>query len=557
MTGTVRVPRRGVGALAALAVVLAGCTGDGASTGDDGAATTPVAPSTTRGAAPDTGATSAPTAAPDDGEALSQRVADLVAEMTLAEKAGQVIVATYAGAAPPVDLVVDHHLGGVIVMADNMGSTTELAASNEALAQAVADSGRQWPVFIGVDQEGGTVERAKGDLTRWPSFMSYGAADDGDLTRRAAQASGGELRSLGFTVVFAPVADVTIGTADPIIRSRSAGGDPELVAEHAVAAAQGYLDAGVMPVLKHFPGHGSVTVDSHVDLPVQDRTVEELRGTDWVPFAAGVEAGLPSVMVGHIALPDVGADLPASVEPEVIDGLLRDDLGFEGLVVTDAMNMGAVTAGLTTGEAAVRTLQAGADVVLMPADTLAARDAIVAAVEEGSLSETRLDEAVGRQLEALLEVGSADAEAVEPGTSEDLAQEVSAAAVAQVSGECGVPLVGDSVSVRGPDEAVARFEEAAAAAGLATGSGPTVALAGPGAGAATADVVVALDTPYVLGPSTAWTAKLALFGDTPGAMRALVDVLLGEAPAPGQLPVDVVGLDRGGCDPDVSEDAGR
>ncbi|OLT20083.1 hypothetical protein BJF81_06295 [Ornithinimicrobium sp. CNJ-824] len=466
--------------------------------------------------------------------------------MTLEEKAGQVVVASHLGAAPPVGLVTDHHLGGIIVMDPDLTSD-QLAGLNAAMTEAGETTGRAWPVFLGVDQEGGLVERAKGDLTRFPTFMSLGAADDPDLTRRAAAASGAELRGVGFTAVFAPTADVTMGLSDPTIGSRSPGGDPELVAEHATAAGLGYLDAGILPVVKHFPGHGSVPADSHVQLPVQTRTLEELRDSDLVPFEAAVEADLPAVMVGHIQVAALESQLPSSLEPEVVEGMLRDDLGFDGLVVTDALNMAAVSNAYGPGQASVAALQAGADVLLMPSDPLAARDAIVAAVGDGTLAQERLDEAVVRQVTALLEAQEqGTVEPLQPGGAADVAREVSQAAVTVVQGECGGPLVDGGVLPMGDRLAVQRFERAAERAGLPLGTGTTVELLRPGQGPYGAQVSVALETPYLLSASGAPT-KVALYGDTPGAMDALVAALTGDAPAPGRLPVEVDGVERAGC----------
>lgn len=475
--------------------------------------------------------------------------------MSLRQKAGQVIVPTYSGTGAPVDLVAEEDFGGVIVMTDNLTTTDDLDSALEQLHTGLAERGRNWPLFIGVDQEGGLVERVKGDLTRWPTFMTYGAADDEDLTRAAAGASGAELVDLGFTVVFAPVADVTTGPQDPTIGSRSIGSSPERVARHALAASRGYLDAGIIPVLKHFPGHGSVTTDSHLELPVQDRSLAELTETDLVPFASAARAGLPAVMVGHLAFTAMGSTGPATLEGAVMTDLLRERVGFEGLVITDAMNMGAVVAQPTAGgrHVAVDALAAGADVILMPTDPVAAREAIIAAVDAGELDQDRLDQAVLAQLQVLLAreglVSKAGQTLVTgaPGSHQELSQQVTAAALTVVAGPCQGPLVGDVVTVVADEPALGWFVEAAERAGLRVGPGGTmVALRGPGSGGYAADVVVAMDTPYLLGAST-MTSGIALYGQTPGAMRALVEVLTGDAQAPGALPVDVPGLSSAGC----------
>ncbi|MGH3489817.1 MAG: glycoside hydrolase family 3 N-terminal domain-containing protein, partial [Actinopolymorphaceae bacterium] len=190
--------------------------------------------------------------------------------MSLSEKAGQVIVAGFDGTSAPVSLLRRHHVGGVIVMGNNVASTSQVRDVNRTLQDEARRLGRSWPLVIGVDQEGGRVARVKAGLTEFPSYMTLGAARDAGLARTAARASGKELRDLGFTMVFAPDADVTTGPDDPTIGSRSAGSDPRVVASTVKGSLRGYADAGIVAVPKHFPGHGSVPADSHVSLPVQD-----------------------------------------------------------------------------------------------------------------------------------------------------------------------------------------------------------------------------------------------------------------------------------------------
>lgn len=471
------------------------------------------------------------------------RAVRLVSRLPLRDLAGQVIVASYSGTAAPVDLVRRLHLGGVITFPGNVAGTDQIRRVNRRLQRGVE---RPWPVFIGVDQEGGVVERLKGRLTRFPTFMTAGAADRPRVARRAYAGSGRELRGLGFTVDFAPVADVTSGPGDPTIGSRAAGGRPRLVARTATAAARGFRTAGVVPVLKHFPGHGSVPADSHQTLPVQRKSLSALRRSDLVPFAAGVRAGMSAVMVAHIDVRAVDPGVPSSVSRPVVSGLLRGELGFEGLVVTDALNMAGVARRFGSAESAVRALRAGADVLLMPPSPAAARAGIVEAVRRGALPLRRLRQAAARQVALLLHQRGMAAQALPPGGAARASYRLSRAGITVVSGRCSGRLVGRSVSVSGPSLAVARFRAAARRAGLDVGGGDRLALVGYGGGARSADVVVAMDRPYVLGASSA-RVKIATYGDTPGAMRALVDVLLGRRQAPGRLPVRVTGVDRPGC----------
>lgn len=550
---------RAAAALLGLALLVAACSDPGAgrdaSRSPSPSDSSPGSPSSPAASASAEASTSEP---PRSRESLPTgwgptrgevRRAERFAEgMSLPSLAGQVIVARYDGTQAPTSLVNGLHLGGVIVFDENIASTAALRQSNRALRESARAAGRPWPLFIGVDQEGGIVERVQGEATRFPAFMSAGAAGQPRLTRDAAGASGAELVDLGFSAVFAPEGDVTSGPEDPTIGSRSAGSRPEVVARHMNAAVDGYLSVGILPVIKHFPGHGSVPADSHLELPVQPKSLRELRAGDLVPFESGVARGVPSVMVAHIDVRQVDPGTPSTLSERVVTGLLRRDLGFQGLVVTDAMNMAAVADDHSSAESAVRALQAGNDVVLMPPDPAAARDGIVEAVRSGRLDRRRLEEAASRQIALLLHQRSLEPSVTrKAGTSARESYRLSAAAATVVSGPCQGRLVGSAVNATGPEGAVALFYDAARRAGLGTGAGTRVALVGYGGSATSADVVVSLDLPYVLGASSARIAKIAMFGDTPGAMRALVEVLLGRARAPGRLPVAVDGVERDGC----------
>jgi beta-N-acetylhexosaminidase len=538
-------------AAAAVLLLVAGCTGEEASgpaPTDPGA----TAPSSSADAlprptevAPRPGAAESLGLVPGWGpqQATLDRAARITGRMSLPQLAGQVIVVRYSGTEPPVDLVRDLQLGGVIVFSDNITSAAQIAASNEELRRSVE---REWPLFVGIDQEGGIVARATDGVTPFPAFMSAGAAGDPEITRTAMHGLGADLTGLGFSVDFAPTADVTSGPGDPTIGSRSAGSDPAVVAEQVAAAVAGFDDAGIVPVVKHFPGHGSVPADSHETLPVQTRSRATLDEIDLVPFAAGADGEVPAVMVGHIDVRTVDPGVPSSLSRKLVTGVLRGDLGFDGLVVTDALDMAGVAAGRTSAQSAVQALRAGADVLLMPPDPRAARQGIIDAVRAGDLGRRRLRQAATRQVALLLQQAR-DVHG-EPPDVPAASAALSAAAVTVASGPCTGRLVGRSVRPVGSSEAVVAFSAAAQRAGLAidVASEETVAFTGFGGAPVTADVAVATDTPYVLGRSRA-PVKVATYGVTPGAMDALVAALLGRTSAPGALPVPVDGVERRGC----------
>lgn len=534
--------------LLAGALLLASCGsgGDGDTGGTDDGDTPAQTGTPTTSPTPSPTPTTPPPLAWGPTQDEYDRAAALVAEMPVERQAGQVIVARYAGLEPPAAQIEELGLGGVILMGDNVESPEQVQQATAAIQQAGGDRG--YPVIVGIDQEGGTVARIKAPATEFPAYMTLGASRDTDLAAQSAQASGEELRAMGLTMVFAPDADVTTGPDDPTIGTRSASSDPQVVAGTVQASLRGYAESGILAVSKHFPGHGSVPADSHEELPVQTASLDELRARDFVPFRAAVEAGAEAIMVAHIDVEAVDPGVPSSLSPEVI-GLLRDELGFDGLVVTDAQDMAAISDGYGSGAAAVQALAAGADVVLMPADVEAAHTAIVDAVASGELPADRLAEAATRGVALMLHEAAGPApDPAAVGSHEELSYQESLAGVTVVAGACEGPLVDGAVRVVGGEEADrVRFDEAAAAAGLTTdANAPTTVRLLGGTDAGSGDVVVALDRPYALGASDA-PVKIALYGRTQGAFRALAEVLAGTSPARGTLPVPVDGVERQGC----------
>ncbi|WP_062303369.1 glycoside hydrolase family 3 N-terminal domain-containing protein [Demequina subtropica] len=461
--------------------------------------------------------------------------------LPLSRAAGQVIVTDLY--TPDVDVALDrvrrHHLGGVILMDGAAPSAEAVAAIAEGL-QGVDD--RTWPVWISADEEGGVVSRLSAAVTSLPSFMAAGAATDKDAVTDAYRASAGEMRALGVNVDYAPVADVTIGTADPIIRTRSAGDGPEAVAAAVTAAVEGFVAGGVVPVIKHFPGHGSVTVDSHIGLPVQDRSVKRLAGADLVPFAEAIDAGAPVVMMGHIVVPEWGEDA-ATFAPQAY-AYLRDELGFTGVIVTDALNMGAVTGSRDSGQAAVDALAAGADVLLMPRNAGDAAEALVEAVRSGRVSRDRLDEAAARSILLMRWSAGLDTAVPAPGYARGFA----AAGITVAADDCDAPLVGRKASiVSGPEHARAALAARLEDAGVAVGDeGTTIALVPSGRTRATADVVVSLGAPWGLFASDA-EAYVATYGGSRATIAGLADVLTGAAEPGGAWPVAMSGAPFPAC----------
>ena len=243
-------------------------------------------------------------------------------------------------------------------------------------------------LIVAIDQEGGGVLRLR-DVPYPPAAMALGAADDVELTKRVAAAAGRGLRSVGVNLDFAPVADVNSNAENPVIADRSFGSDPALVSRHVAAFVRGLQGEGVAATLKHFPGHGDTAVDSHLALPVLRHTADHLDSVDLPPFRAGIAAGVAAVMSAHILMPELDATMPATLSRAAMHGLLRTELGFDGVIVTDALDMRAISDTWPAPEAAVMSLVAGADLPLVigtVAENRAVLDAVDAAAAHGRLA---------------------------------------------------------------------------------------------------------------------------------------------------------------------------
>ncbi len=328
---------------------------------------------------------------------------ETLAEMTLEEKVAQLFVIRAYGDFKSEEspdyrrllrLVEDFEIGGIALFQGE--PYAQVALVNHL--QQVSDL----PLLIGQDMEWGAGMRIE-EATTFPHAMGIGATRNPLYARAVGYATAREARALGVQQIYAPVADVNNNPSNPIINVRSFGGNPQLVAEMATAFATGMQNGGVIATAKHFPGHGNTSTDSHTGLPVLPFTLEELQQLELVPFRALVNSGVMSVMVGHLALPQLEPDgeiRPATVSPSIVRDILREQMGFRGLVVTDALDMRAVTEQYSHGELAVQALEAGVDLLLISLDPFAAHAAIMQAVEEGRLTEERIDTSVMRILRA-------------------------------------------------------------------------------------------------------------------------------------------------------------
>ncbi|WP_128099952.1 beta-N-acetylhexosaminidase [Paenibacillus sp. DCT19] len=333
-----------------------------------------------------------------------ERYQSILQSMSLREKVGQMLLIGFHGTEAAGDIetfIQQYPVGGVIYFARNAESPEQVEKLSQGL-QSIASASDHIPLWISIDQEGGMVSRITEGIALMPGQMAIAAAGSQDDAYQAAYISGIELRSMGINMNFAPVLDVNNNAANPVIGVRSFGEKADAVAEYGVRAVMGYQDAGVVATAKHFPGHGDTDTDSHLDLPVIHHDRERMNQVELVPFRAAIAAGVGAVMSAHIYFPALESErLPVTLSRSVLHGLLREEFGYEGMIVTDCMEMDAIAVHYGTVEAAVMAVEAGADLVLIshtPRLQIEAYEALIAAVQQERISEERIDESVIRLL---------------------------------------------------------------------------------------------------------------------------------------------------------------
>ena len=532
-------------------------------------------------------ATPPSTASAAPGGDPAAQAAAAVAAMGDAELAGQVLMPyaygssattvdqasaagnrNLAGVGTPAEMVTKFRLGGLILVGfapdDPTGSTNpttnvENPRQVRELTDGLQAAARQLPggapLMIGTDQEYGVVTRVTEGVTLLPSAMAAGAAGQPRLTEAAWRAAGTELAAMGITVDFAPVADTLGPGGNSVIGSRSFGADPRANGTQVAAAVKGLQGAGVAAGLKHFPGHGHTRGDSHAGLPVVAQSRAAWESQDRPPFQSGIAAGAEVVMSGHLDLEAFDKGVPATFSHKIMTDLLRTQMKFTGVAITDAMNMPPAMK-WPAGEAAVRALNAGNDMLLMPPDIAGARDGIVAALSSGELRRERLVEAVTRILTLKSRAGAAKGlEAIGTPAHQQAVAALDAASVTVLRGSCQGPLLTGPITVtasEGREVARVNLVHALQAAGakVQAAGGRVVHLVGYGDGTVdldpTAAVTVMMDTPYLLASAKSPTL-IATYSSSKLSLTALADLLAGRAKATGRSPVAVPGLPVSAC----------
>jgi beta-N-acetylhexosaminidase len=555
------------------------------------------------------------TAAGSPSDVAARRI---LKSLNLHDKAAQLVMVQFYGEAlntrskaykDLLRLVQDARVGGLIVL-----NRTENGSVHRAEPYAMAaflnrmQKAAKTPLLVGGDFERGASMRLNSTAT-FPHAMAFGAAGDLEATRALARATVREARAVGVQWVFAPVADVNNNPDNPIINNRSFSENPEVVAAHVTA----FIEAGqkesagrVLLCVKHFPGHGDTSTDSHLGLATVTADLERLESVELVPFKAAITHGVDSVMTAHLSVPALESEpIPATVSHAIITGLLREQFGFRGLISTDAMNMLGLSKQFSPGEAAVRALEAGVDLLLIPANPVESIRGVVEAVRSGRISEKRLDESVLRVLSAKVRVGlyknrlvdlEKIADLVNTPEDEELARSVAERALTAVKNENNVlPLAHpdkacylvagagrfsqqgrefiDELRKRAPQARAwlldpqlpkVEFDELAqtvstcdavvlAAYVSAVAFKGDIKLNGNYPGfvdqllAAKPPVVfVSLGNPYLLRAYPTVAAYVATFSTTPSSEEATVRALFGEIPIRGHLPVTIPGLARYG-----------
>ncbi|UJL48285.1 glycoside hydrolase family 3 C-terminal domain-containing protein [Virgibacillus sp. NKC19-16] len=531
-----------------------------------------------------------------------------IGQMTLEEKIGQLFVIHAYGETPTdpnyeetnlgnnrggknfKEIIENYHIGGVIYFnwSHNIGTPLDgpqVNALSNGLQEIAMDQPTSIPLFISTDQEGGTVQRVTEPGTVFPGNMAIGATRSEDYARDSAQILGKELNSLGINMNFAPTVDVNINPENPVIGVRSFGEDPDLVSDLGVAQIMGYKNENIMSSVKHFPGHGDTDVDSHYGLPIIDHDIETLHEVDLKPFKAAIDAGVESIMTAHIVVPALDdSGLPATLSKPIITDLLRGELGYDGLVITDSLDMSGANV-VPPERVSVESFKAGVDVLLNPPDVEMAFNSMLEAVENGEISEARLDESVFRILQAKMRNGLFEDPYTDPdrveniGTEEHLqtAEEIANKSITLVKNESDLlPLhTTDNVLVTGPSQAktdlVANslIEKGMEASSFETGTSPSpeeideavdkaeevdiVVVTSYVANTNQAQqqlvsqledsgkpiVVTALHNPYDIMAFPEVDAYAATYGYQDVSALALSNVLAGEINPSGELPVTI------------------
>lgn len=322
--------------------------------------------------------------------------------MTLDEKIGQMVIVGIEGYNlndNSKSLIEKYKVGGFILFGNNIQGSEQLL--NLVNSLKMENLKNKIPLFLSVDEEGGKITRMPKEFKRFPTNKVIGKINDKEFSNNIGRTIGDEIKSFGFNMDFAPVLDVNSNPKNPVIGSRSFGASPDIVSNLGIETMRGIQSENVIPVIKHFPGHGDTSVDSHIGLPTVNNDLNRLQSFELIPFAEAIEKGADAVMIAHILLPKIDKENPSSMSKTIITDILRTDLKFDGVVITDDMTMGAITKNYNISKAAIKSVEAGSDIVLVChgyENEVKVINDLKDAVSKGEISEKRIDESVYRIL---------------------------------------------------------------------------------------------------------------------------------------------------------------
>jgi beta-N-acetylhexosaminidase len=364
----------------------------------------------------------------------------------LVKRLGQRVMVGFEGLTASADvkaLVREFGVGGVVLFARNVAEPEQVAELVRELQSAARDAGHEAPLLVAVDQEGGRVARLREPWTVWPAARALGRLGSEETARQVGAAIAAELAACGIRCDFAPCVDVDTNPRNPVIGDRSFGEDPDLVGRMGAAMVRGLQESGVAACAKHFPGHGDTDVDSHLDLPVVDHSRSRLENVELRPFRKAIESGVATVMTSHVIVREIDENRPATLSRDVVTGLLRRDLGFEGVVVTDDLAMGAVAKHWTPTRIGLLAAQAGCDLLeLCKGHDVQVEmiEALVRAVESGEVAFKEAEAAEGR-VRALKERFLAGYRDPDPKQAREAAGRVEHRAIAEtIAARSGIPV---------------------------------------------------------------------------------------------------------------------
>lgn len=329
--------------------------------------------------------------------------------MTLREKLGQLLIVGIAGTELSLEeekFLISHNIGGVILMGRNVKAPEQVYRLCSSIQSLRQKNRSKTPFFISIDMEGGRVARLKEPFTQWPPMAKLGSINSPNLAFHFAMAMGQELHAVGINLDFAPCVDVLTNPQNTAIGDRALSSDPEAVARLSSALVRGLMKANIMTCAKHFPGHGNTLVDSHEDLPVEELTTDRLNNLELVPFKKAIRSRVDMIMMSHILYKNLDPQYPASLSEKLTQKLLREELRYRGLIITDDLDMKALTKNYSIHEIPVRALEAGSDLLLYCNDPIVppqALNALEEAVENGRLSMARIEDSYQRVIKAKTE----------------------------------------------------------------------------------------------------------------------------------------------------------